>query len=731
MQESLGRIRCSRVLPLIVLCALAFSLGACDRVDDLTASRNARLARRQVVTINGQARIVPAVHVLPPGGPVVVQIDVYRVPLWPGESTTFLLASGEDKPLIRQEPDGSRHVVGVVIRGRELSSGDFIWDDPLANMALSQIAKVRSVVYRGGDAAADEDLMRLDLSRVWFTSCCEGSDLPAGVRYLSLSDRGSVKELERLTELRALEIPPKHDLSLLACLPRLEHLSVEGTWQREEIDCRPVGKLAQLRALGLTHLTVSRPPRLEKLARLQRLDVHGSRFPELPGLQGLKELETLELSGASLGNLPACRLPALRRALLVCAEINKDQIREFARANPQCRLVESWKEPLMDAVADADRVVVLAGCQWGPGPPELNRGPTGMVFNGNQTLLDTRDRRVIRELLDLLEIDPERSGSACMCQGQPTLVFSRGGVWLADVRIAHDRGLKWYEGPWYGDAILTLQAQDKLVGWQKRHGVADALAAWRNELLRFNRINETWNKYEGVWNSRFINQAFPKTADELLRIVRERCTEPDKLAEMAFQLLGCDSDSWSQYVLLDRRLEDLLQTIPSQAIAKYFSRISQYDRPEGVARWLFGCGHWRQVAPSVLDGVLEEVARTGLDSSSKENLRITIRSLGEIGTPTARTILLRVLDGRVKAREGDYQGPGCLADGPAPPWARDPDPVCGERALAALMLARLKCAEALPAIRELVREAQGPNAAVLKEALRILHAATSETRPAK
>ncbi len=722
----------SRVL-IWTLCLSPLVLASCQDPVRMAPASQAVHDAPHVITLNGQAMVLPYEHILPPDGPIVVRIGEYSMPLWPGESRQFLMEWGERGPLVRVEADGSKHVVGVFFGGHRDDDGDWQETNPLATLSPADLAGVRTVVYRGFKEENDKWLRRLDLQRVWIDAFLW--HLPEGTRYLTL--RGEdLEDIARLKELRVLRTSPDHDFKFLRELPRLEHLCVAGEYGEAKGDLRAIAEAVQLRSLELSRIRKEKWPDLGKLVHLKRLDLHGSSFWKLPRLEKLTELEALEAWGTYLEDLPDIRMPALRRLTLTGTRIEADKLREFKKLNPHCLVITGYKDAMLEAAEGANRITVHTGTSLEERSPWPERGPTGLLMQRSRTVLDTSDPRAVGELLDLIEFVPEGDTRlACGCGGHPTLAFYRGPVRLVEIPIGHRVRLKWYGGRWPSEPRLTPRSAQRLADWQKRQGVTERLAVWEREVDRFNQITLTWNQYESLmtWEEFRDREPF-RNESELLAMVRDRFPTPKGRMRIAFHLLGCDWGPWSQYVLLNRRLEEeVLPRIPAAVVSTYLKGLQPGESTDGLARWLFGRGRWKQIEPAALDAALERIACQGLNESSPENRRTTIRCLGEIGTPRAKDILRRVLDGRVKTDDGEHQGPDCFAAEPPPSWARDTDPVCGERALAALMLARLRCAEALPAIREYAKTVKGPNAETAAEAIRLLEAlpASQPARPAE
>lgn len=72
-----------------------------------------------------------------------------------------------------------------------------------------------------------------------------------------------------------------------------------------------------------------------------------------------------------------------------------------------------------------------------------------------ETLLWTDDAPAVAALVRGIHIDEKKSGSMCCCTGNPILEFYADGRVVATLSFHHGVILRWKDGKWNGDGVLT------------------------------------------------------------------------------------------------------------------------------------------------------------------------------------------------------------------------------------------------------------------------------------
>lgn len=171
-----------------------------------------------------------------------------------------------------------------------------------------------------------------------------------------------------------------------------------------------------------------------------------------------------------------CRIHSLARVLAVLltpawAVCWPSEAADNARLEPGC-----WKKELQAAVAEADRLTV----EPSPGV-KLSKGKDGTKPT-RPIYFEINGKENVATLISLIEIDEARSGSHCKCYGRKAFHFYRGDELLVRLGYAHFHSLKWINGNWEGDALLTTECQVALPMWFKEKGFPDLYETREAEL---------------------------------------------------------------------------------------------------------------------------------------------------------------------------------------------------------------------------------------------------------
>lgn len=117
-----------------------------------------------------------------------------------------------------------------------------------------------------------------------------------------------------------------------------------------------------------------------------------------------------------------------------------------------------WRKVLVDQISDADRIDIL-----------------GTYPDHNKLLFSIIGKDKIKEFINIIEIDEEESGEMCMCLGDVYFIFKNRNLELAKVSYHHGCRLRWLNGKWLNDGVLTKNSEEKLKIWFKDQGYPDFL----------------------------------------------------------------------------------------------------------------------------------------------------------------------------------------------------------------------------------------------------------------
>jgi hypothetical protein len=125
-----------------------------------------------------------------------------------------------------------------------------------------------------------------------------------------------------------------------------------------------------------------------------------------------------------------------------------------------------WNKALKEAARPADRIVVEPLEGW------LDPLPKSVEIAGKER---------IRALLAKIEIDQEASEYMCGCHGDTLIHFYDGPKHLFSVSHHHGTALRWIDGPWKADGMMTHDSQKAFPKWFAQNGY-DGFVRLKTEL---------------------------------------------------------------------------------------------------------------------------------------------------------------------------------------------------------------------------------------------------------
>lgn len=121
-------------------------------------------------------------------------------------------------------------------------------------------------------------------------------------------------------------------------------------------------------------------------------------------------------------------------------------------------------------------------------------------------LFQTTIRSEIQEFLDLVRVDESESGLHCMCCGDPTLEFYKGEKLIGTVGVHHGQSIRWVEGTWDGDGMLTAKSAKAFTAWLAAKGIDEPNQERIQGEANAKQAKDSWAKWEA---------ATPKGLEEL------------------------------------------------------------------------------------------------------------------------------------------------------------------------------------------------------------------------
>lgn len=245
----------------------------------------------------------------------------------------------------------------------------------------------------------------------------------------------------------------------------------------------------------------------------------------------------------------------------------------------------SWTQKLYQQLEGVDRLHIRSG-------GTCHRGP-----ESEKTLLDLRDAEVVSKVLQNIQITPNDSGFHCMCCGDPTLEFYRGETLVVSLGFHHARSLRWLEGKWKGDGLLTQESADFLVKWMDDQGVSGP----RNERDEMEAIRiqseQDWNRWvaampeslEPIWEDSIGSFGDVDTKPLSKALKKEYPNQTVRILAL-FKWNGSGAGPWSGFPSYESAAEELLLEYEAESLIEAIGDIHALSptQVEGAARFFGG-----------------------------------------------------------------------------------------------------------------------------------------------
>ncbi len=489
---------------------------------------------------------------------------------------------------------------------------------------------------------------------------------------------------------------------------QLRHLAIRGG---SLTDPAALASLGSLRHLQLGWL--DQPLDLafaSGLHALESVELARCDVASLAPFIGLPRLTTLHASSTTAAVLPARACPALRNLDVVGTRLAPADIAAFAASNPHVRIRHRWIDCLREMAARTEQLTLRTG------------GTCHRRQDQEKILHQTTDREAITLLAAMIDIDEENSGQHCMCCGECVLEFRASGELIASLGMHHGVSLRWSgaDDPWPGDARMTAAASDALCAWLATHGADGPLLQLREARAQEAAAERMLAFYRDILGAALDDLARTDKPDQAKAILAKLWPEAGERTLGLLRLYGCGNRDWSGVFGLDQLAEEG-ETLPAAAVATVAQRaLALPDSSDGLARWCFSLGRLSTLPAEVRTAIGPSLATRALADAHADNRRKTLVYLDACADSWATDALRIALAGIVprQVAQGEEQAPGGQVVYRPRPWS--PPEKAGDRAVAALALARRGDAASLTAIRKLAEQSSGDDRSALDEALRLL-----------
>jgi len=272
-----------------------------------------------------------------------------------------------------------------------------------------------------------------------------------------------------------------------------------------------------------------------------------------------------------------------------------------------------WNNSLHAALKDATRLRVRT------------KGTCHRQIENEKTLFEISDKDAIAELVRHIEI--KESGFQCMCCGDPTMEFYRGSELVASVGLHHGQSIRWPEGNWPGDGMLTWKSRIYLFSWMDAHGVTEPKQEYEKNQRKAKEREEsrkTWFRAMPSslkpFQDKMMDPFKGMDAKDMAEMNDALAKQFPKQEERILALLGWFGSGmgpWSGFPAYEAVAEDLLISYETKEILDAIEgkQLTQ-QQIEGTAR-LFGGWHFSRKHPDDSKLLPTELKRRLLEHSLK------------------------------------------------------------------------------------------------------------------
>ncbi|WP_395750709.1 hypothetical protein [Prosthecobacter sp.] len=532
--------------------------------------------------------------------------------------------------------------------------------NPLSGMNDAALKALRGVSIDVWSDDVAKQVEKLDLEHVcirlqaWSLHECL-PPLPKGVRTLILHSGGGwgcedMSGFRRLQKLRLLELrntmPGKFDFDVLKGMP-LEYLSLP--WVDEPSHLEVLATFDKLKTLSANNCSFLGDGRwIAQLTNLRTLYAsHAQPLPDkepvaldLAALAGLQKLREIHAQSTPVKSLPSTPMPALARVSLLLSNAPTEAMDALARANPQAVISRSMNAQLSAQLAKADRILVRTG------------GVCHRRADNEKVIVESRDAALIAELAQHFTISEDASGGHCMCCGNPTFEFYQGDKQVAMVAFHHGQSIRWADGTWPGDGILTEQSSAYLVEWLAKNNFTapqEELFEGRKRAAAQRRRDSRISSLLPAAVSESLSKA--ESLDQAAEAFEKNVPDVKARASLYLRLLGCEDSTWALTTGMDGMLQEtLLPAIPQDTLKAVILAVPiPSEESMGAARWVFGQAHADLIQQDA--AAFTKLARFALTHPRQSNRWRTLAVLREAGTPEAVTLLRQVMREGTQPRE--------------------------------------------------------------------------------
>jgi hypothetical protein len=245
-----------------------------------------------------------------------------------------------------------------------------------------------------------------------------------------------------------------------------------------------------------------------------------------------------------------------------------------------------WSESLDRALAGSTRLRIRSG------------GTCHRDVDSEQTLLEVKNQRVIAGLVERIRVSDDESGFHCMCCGEPTLEFYRDDNLVVSLGYHHGSSIRWLDGKWLGDGLLTQGSATYLMSWLSERGVSGP----KDEYEKAARRKRLEEQSKAEWREAMPSSLkvcwpfdpFEESTDDMHdSLVREFPNQNERILVL-FRWHGSGPMAWLESTASEDVVENLLLRYTTEELLHPISvEHIDHQTTEGVARFFSGWSYSR------------------------------------------------------------------------------------------------------------------------------------------
>lgn len=282
----------------------------------------------------------------------------------------------------------------------------------------------------------------------------------------------------------------------------------------------------------------------------------------------------------------------------------------FAMSNPAFSQYD-WTAILGSELSGTNRLVVRTGGNCCTDPK------TGQI------LLDLSDITEISQFVGLINITESSLEMSCNCCGNPTFELYHGEELRAALSFHHTERLRWFQGKWPGDGLLSAQSSLSIIEWLANHNVKSPKIEreWINkQKIEREKEEKAWldampSSIKPYW--KFDNyQLVMNDSEKIYQALEKEYPQKSQRILALLKWYGSGSGTWNAFPAYESVANEILKGMEDSDIIKAASnavlsenQLSESQK-EGAARFLAPLSDRMKLPKELLNLIFQQYRKT-------------------------------------------------------------------------------------------------------------------------